>query len=51
MIDVALAGGIREFSLCLAETMFVQLPSMEHIFELDIQQETEYLRPNMNETT
>ncbi|KAH7345838.1 hypothetical protein BKA66DRAFT_448046 [Pyrenochaeta sp. MPI-SDFR-AT-0127] len=44
MIDTTLAGGIREFSLCEAESIYIQLPCPEHNFEFDIQQETESLK-------
>ncbi|KAI8942761.1 hypothetical protein NX059_000805 [Plenodomus lindquistii] len=49
LLDSTLSGGIREFSVCPIETIYVRLPCLERNFELDIVQETEPLRPAMDE--
>lgn len=48
LIDMTLAGGIRDFTMCHAETIHVQLPCEEHNFEFDIEQTTDQLFPTGN---
>ncbi|OAK99950.1 hypothetical protein IQ06DRAFT_153009 [Phaeosphaeriaceae sp. SRC1lsM3a] len=48
MIDMTLAGGIRDFTMCHADTIHVQLPCEEHNFEFDIPQTTDQLLPARN---
>ncbi|KAH7394266.1 fungal-specific transcription factor domain-containing protein [Phaeosphaeria sp. MPI-PUGE-AT-0046c] len=48
MIDMTLAGGIRDFTMCHPDTIHVQLPCEEHNFEFDIQQTTDQLLPTGN---
>jgi len=50
ILDTTLAGGIREFSLCSAESMHIQLPCQERNFELDLEEETEFLRPKTDQS-
>jgi hypothetical protein len=47
LIDATLAGGIREFSLCHSDTIYLQLPCQERNFELDIAQKTDFLKPRL----
>jgi hypothetical protein len=51
MVDMILAGGIRELALCPAESMYIQLPCQERNFELDLEQKTEPLQPVTNQPT
>jgi hypothetical protein len=50
-IDVRLAGGIRDFSLCPADAIYVQLPCQERNFELGLEQRTEDLQPNSSQSS
>lgn len=49
IVDSSLCGGIREFSLCPAESIYIQLPCQERNFEFDLQQVTEPLQVDMNQ--
>lgn len=51
MIDMTLAGGIRELSLCPAESIYIQLPCQDENFEFDIEQKTEPLKPILDQST
>lgn len=50
LLDLHLASGLSEFTLCSAESLYIQLPCNETSFELDIEQTTEPLLPVADHT-
>ena len=45
IVDTVFAAGMKEMTLCPADSIHIQLPCQERNFEFDLEQETEPLQP------
>jgi hypothetical protein len=47
ILDTTFAGGIRDFSVCSAQSLHIQLPCQERNFDLDLEETTEPLQAGL----